>query len=231
MVTLDNAITARLKRDGKHFEVLVDPELALLARKGEDVDLSEMLAVEDVFENASRGEHQSSEDVGKTFGTTDILAVAEHIVKHGELHLTKEQRKQIIDDKRRQVVSAIAAGAFNPQTKAPHPPARIEKAMEEAGIHIDPMKGVDELVNTTMKAIRPIIPIRFDTVEIAVNVPADYAAKSYGEITGFGELQKEEWQSDGSWIGVIKIPAGMQLDFYGLVNRVTKGGAETRLLK
>ena len=93
------------------------------------------------------------------------------------------------------------------------------------------MKGVDELVNTTMKAIRPIIPIRFDTVEIAVNVPADYAAKSYGEITGFGELQKEEWQSDGSWIGVIKIPAGMQLDFYGLVNRVTKGGAETRLLK
>ncbi|HIE31145.1 MAG TPA: ribosome assembly factor SBDS [Methanosarcinales archaeon] len=231
MVTLDNAITARLKRGGKHFEVLVDPELALCSRKGDDVDVSEMLAVEDVFENASRGEHQSREDVESVFGTTDILAVAEHIVKHGELHLTKEQRKQIIDDKRRQVVSAIAAGAFNPQTKAPHPPARIEKAMDEAGINIDPMKSVDELVTATMKAIRPIIPIRFDTVEIAVNVPADYAAKSYGEITGFGELQKEEWQSDGSWIGIIKIPAGMQLDFYGLVNRVTKGNAETRLLK
>lgn len=231
MVTLDNAITARLKHDGKHFEVLVDPELALSLRKGDDVDVSAMLAVEDVFENASRGDHPGKEDVEKTFDTTDIHAIAAHIVKHGELHLTKEQRKQIIDDKRRQVISTIAREAFNPQTKTPHPPSRIEKAIEEAGIHIDPMKSIDELVKMTMDAIRPIIPIRFDTVEIAVKVPADYAAKSYGEITGFGELLKGEWQSDGSWIGVIKIPAGMQLDFYGLVNRLSKGSAETKLLK
>ncbi|MHC1569487.1 ribosome assembly factor SBDS [ANME-2 cluster archaeon] len=231
MVTLDNAITARLKHSGKHFEVLVDPELALRSRKGDDVDISAMLAVEDVFENASRGDHPSKEDVEKTFETTDIHAIAEHIVKHGELHLTKEQRKQLIEDKRRQVVSVIASGAFNPQTKAPHPPSRIEKAMEEAGVHIDPMKSIDELVKTTMKAIRPIIPIRFDTVEIAVKIPADYAAKSYGEVVGFGEVLKEEWQADGSWIGVVKIPAGMQLDFYGLVNRISKGSAETKFLR
>ncbi|MCD6145018.1 MAG: ribosome assembly factor SBDS [Methanosarcinales archaeon] len=231
MVTLDNAITARLKHSGKHFEVLVDPELALRSRKGDDVDISAMLAVEDVFENASRGDHPSKEDVEKTFETTDIHAIAEYIVKHGELHLTKEQRKQLIEDKRRQVVSVIASGAFNPQTKAPHPPSRIEKAMEEAGVHIDPMKSIDELVKTTMKAIRPIIPIRFDTVEIAVKIPADYAAKSYGEVVGFGEVLKEEWQADGSWIGVVKIPAGMQLDFYGLVNRISKGSAETKFLR
>ena len=231
MVTLDNAITARLKRGDKHFEVMVDPELALSLRKGEDVDIADMLAVEDVFENASRGDHPSKESVEGTFETTDIFVIAEHIVKHGELHLTKEQRKQIIEDKRKQVVSIIAQGAFNPQTKAPHPVSRIEKAMEEAGIHIDPMKGIDELVNKTMDAIRPIIPIRFDTVEVAVRIPADYAAKSYGDVVGFGELVKDEWQADGSWIGVVKIPAGIQLDFYGLVNRLTKGGAEIKLLK
>jgi|LGVF01.1.fsa_nt_gb ribosome maturation protein SDO1 len=231
MVTLDNAITARLKHGGKHYEVLVDPELALSLRKGDDVDIPAMLAVEDVFENASRGDHPAEEAVERTFGTTEIYAVAKHIVEHGELHLTKDQRKQILDDKRRQVVGIIAAGAFNPQTKAPHPPARIEKAMDEAGIHLDPMKSVDELVSTTMDAIRPIIPIRFDTVEVAVKIPADYAAKAYGAVAGFGEVRKEEWQHDGSWIGVIKIPAGMQLDFYGIVNRVSKGNAETKLLK
>jgi len=231
MVTLDNAITARLKRGDKHFEVLVDPELALSLRKGDDVDLSAMLAVEDVFENAKVGDHPSKEAVENTFETTDIFVIAEHIVKHGELHLTKEQRKKIIEEKRMQVVSVIAQGAFNPQTRAPHPPSRIEKAMEEARIHIDPMKSIDELVNMAMDAIRPIIPIRFDTVKIAVRIPADYAAKSYGEIAGFGELSKEEWQSDGSWIGVVKIPAGIQLDFYGLVNRLSKGSAETKLLK
>ena len=231
MVTLDKAITARLKRGDKHFEVLVDPELALSLRKGDDVDISAMLAVEDVFENAKVGDHPSTEAVENTFETTDIFAIAEHIVKHGELHLTKEQRKEIVEEKRRQVVSIIAQGAFNPQTKAPHPPSRIEKAMEEAGVRIDPMKGIDELVNMAMTAIRPIIPIRFDTVEVAVRIPADYAAKSYGEIAGFGKLSKEEWQADGSWIGVIEIPAGMQLDFYGIVNRLSKGSAETKLLK
>jgi len=213
MVTLDNAITARLKRGDKHFEVMVDPELALSLRKGEDVDVAAMLAVEDVFENASRGDHPSKESVEGTFETTDIFEIA------------------VIEDKRRQVVSIIAQGAFNPQTKAPHPVSRIEKAMEEAGIHIDPMKGIDELVNKTMDAIRPIIPIRFDTVEVAVRIPADYAAKSYGDVMSFGELVKEEWQADGSWIGVVKIPAGIQLDFYGLVNRLSKGSAETKLLK
>ena len=45
MVTLDNAITARLKRGDKHFEVMVDPDLALSLRKGEDVDIAAMLAV------------------------------------------------------------------------------------------------------------------------------------------------------------------------------------------
>jgi ribosome maturation protein SDO1 len=69
------------------------------------------------------------------------------------------------------------------------------------------------------------------SASIVVRIPADYAAKSYGEIAGFGKLSKEEWQSDGSWIGVIEIPAGMQLDFYGIVNRLSKGSAETKLLK
>ncbi|MEZ5336152.1 MAG: ribosome assembly factor SBDS [Methanolobus sp.] len=119
---------------------------------------------------------------------------------------------------------------MNPQTEAPHPPARIEKAMEEAKVHIDPIKGVDEQVNIVMKAIRPIIPIRFEEVEIAVKVPGEYAAKAYGEIAGFATLVKNEWQNDGSWVAVIKMPAGLQNDFYGLVNHLTKGDAETKLL-
>ena len=61
-------------------------------------------------------------------------------------------------------------------------------------------------------------------------VPATYAPKSYGAIAKFGTLVKEQWQQDGSWVGVVKMPAGMQNDFYGLVNHLTKGDAETKLL-
>lgn len=231
MVTLDKAVVARCKSHGAHFEVLVDPDAALALKRGENIGIDNVLAVEDVFEDASQGERAAEDDLRKAFGTTDIHSAAREIILKGELQLTSEQRKRMQEDKRRRVIDRIAKNALNPQTGSPHPPSRIEKAMEEAGIHIDPFKSVDEIVTEVMKKIRPIIPIRFEEVKIAVKIPPQYAAKSYGDITGFGRLEKQEWQNDGSLVAIIKIPAGMQDDFYGLVNRLTKGEAETKLLR
>ena len=231
MVTLEEAVTARLKSHGIIFEVLVDPEGAFAFRQGEDLNVEDLLAVEDVFENASRGDRSSEEDLKKAFETTDAISIAAKIIKKGEIQLTAEQRKRIIENKRKQVVTIIARNGINPQTGTPHPPARIERAMEEGRVNIDPSKSVEELVNIAMKAIRPIIPIRFEEVNVAVKIPAEYAAKSYGEIATFGKLQKEQWQNDGAWIGVIRLPAGLQNEFYGLVNKLSKGEAETKLLK
>lgn len=231
MVSLDQAVVARLKASGATFEILVDPDKALAFRRGEPMDVASLLAAEDVFSDASRGDRPAEEALQKAFGTTDVVEVAQRILKDGELQLTAEQRRKLVDDKRKQVVTLIARNAINPQTMAPHPPTRIEKAMEEAKVHVDPMRSVDENVKEAMKAIRPIIPIRFEEVQVAVKIPALYAAKAYGDVAAFGELTKQEWQNDGSWICVIKMPAGMQTDFYDALNRKTKGEAQTKLLK
>ncbi|MDK2826825.1 ribosome maturation protein SDO1 [Methanolobus vulcani] len=230
MVSLDESVIARLKKGKHQFEVLVEPEGAFSLKRGDDVNIEDIIAVESVFTDAAQGDHAGESELVSAFETNNIMDVARQIILHGELQLTKEQRKQILEEKTRQVITIIAQNAINPQTRAPHPPARIEKAMEEAKIHIDPLKGVDEQVNIVMKAIRPIIPIRFEEVDVAVRIPAEYAAKSYGEIAGFATLVKNEWQNDGSWVAVIKMPAGLQNDFYGLVNHLTKGDAETKLL-
>ncbi|NYT01927.1 MAG: ribosome assembly factor SBDS [Methanosarcinales archaeon] len=231
MVNLDEAVPARLKSHGVLFEVLVDPDGALALRRGENIPVEEILAVEEVFENASRGDRSAEEDLLKAFETTNVLAIAEKVIKKGEISLTADQRKRFAESKRRQVIEFISRNAINPQTKTPHPPARIEQAMTEAKVNIDPTKSTEELVTITMKAIRPLIPIRFEEVEVAVKIPANYAPKAYGEVAGFGKLTREAWQNDGSWIGVVRIPAGMQTEFYALVNRLTKGDAETKLLK
>ncbi|MBW6469680.1 MAG: ribosome assembly factor SBDS [Methanosarcinaceae archaeon] len=230
MVSLDNSVTARLKKGGKHFEVSVNPDGAFAFKRGENIKIEDILAVESIFENVSTGDHIAESDLIKAFDTGDILEIATIIIQHGELQLTKEQRKHILDEKTKQVINIIAQNAINPQTRTPHPPARIAKAIEEAKIHIDPLKSVDEQVKIVMKAIRPIIPIRFEEVDVAVKIPADYAAKAYGDIASFGTLVKQEWLNDGSWVAVVKIPAGMQNDFYGLINHLTKGDAETKLL-
>ncbi len=230
MVSLDEAVTARLKRGSKHFEVLVEPEGALAFKRGEEVNLEDVLAVETIFEDANRGDRAAESDITNAFETSNPFEIASQILKNGELQLTAEQRKHILEEKKKKVIYTISRNAINPQTRAPHPPARIERAMEEAKVHIDPLKSVDQLVKITMKAIRPLIPIRFEEINVAVKIPPEYAPKAYGDISRSGSILKEEWQNDGSWVAVVRIPAGIQNEFYALLNHLTKGEAQTKLL-
>ncbi len=230
MIPLDQAVVARLESHGERFEILVDPKQAARVRQGEQVDIEEVVAALFVFGNSAKGTKASEEALLKVFQTTEFPAVAKRIIEKGEIHLTAEQRKHMVEEKRRQVINFIARNAVNPQTNLPHPPHRIEMAMEEARVNIDPFKHVDEQVKETVKALRPLLPIRFEELRIAVKIPADYAARAYGDIAAAATLEKEEWQKDGSWICVVRIPAGIQNDFYDLVNKVTKGEGVVKIL-
>jgi ribosome maturation protein SDO1 len=230
MIPLDKAVVARLESHGERFEVLVDPEMAALVRHGEDVDLEDVVAAEYVFSNAAHAEKASEESLKKVFGTTEFDPVARRVIQKGEIHLTADQRRQMIADKRRQVITFISRNAINPQNNLPHPPQRVELALDQAKFNIDPFKHLDELVKEAVKALRPILPIRFEEIHIAVKFPADYAARAFGEIQSAATIEQNEWQKDGSWICVVRIPAGIQEEFFDLVNRLSKGDADVKIL-
>ncbi len=230
MIPLDRAVVARLESHGERFEVLVDPDLAIDIRQGKEINLEDAVAALHIFDNAAHASRAADDALQKAFHSTDFSTVARRIIEKGEIHLTTEQRRKLIADKRRQVITFIARNAINPQSGLPHPPQRIEMAMEEARVNIDPFRHTDELVKDTMKALRPIIPIRFEEVKVAVKIPADYAARAFGDISKAATIEKDEWQKDGSWICIVRIPAGVQSDFYNLINRVSKGEGETRLI-
>ncbi|ADZ10401.1 Shwachman-Bodian-Diamond syndrome protein [Methanobacterium lacus] len=230
MVNLDDAVTARLEYFGEHFEILVDPDLASDFKRGQDINVEDILVVEEIFKDAKKGDKSSEEAMMKAFQTTDHVEVAANILKKGQIQLTAQQRKEMQEEKRLKVVTTIAREAINPQTKLPHPVRRIEIAMDEAKVRIDPFKSVDEQVNTTLKAIRVKIPIRFEKVKVAIRVPGDFSGKVYGAIPEFGKTMQEEWQQDGSWVAVVEIPGGMQDNFYQKLNELTHGQVETKLL-
>ncbi|RAP51624.1 MAG: rRNA metabolism protein, partial [Methanosphaera sp. rholeuAM270] len=197
MVNVDDAVIARLESYGERFEILVDAELAADYKRGEDINIEDVLAVEEVFKDAHKADKASEENMMKAFETTDALEVADIIIKKGNIQITANQRKKMQEEKTRQVITKISQEAINPQTKLPHPPKRIEKAMEEAKVHIDPMKTVEEQIEPTVKAILTKIPIRIEKVQVAVKIPGTYAGKSYSVITQYGKLIKEEWENDG----------------------------------
>ncbi|MCU4718927.1 ribosome assembly factor SBDS [Halapricum hydrolyticum] len=233
MISLDEAVTARLESHGERFEVLVDPDAALAIKRGEfDGELEDVIAAEDVFENASRGDRPPENALEEVFGTTDPLEIIPEVIERGEIQITAEQRKEMQEQKHKQLIQRITRNAVNPQMDdAPHPPERIESALEEAGFRVDPMEPVENQVDEALEALRPVIPIRFDEVTIAVQLPPDYAGSGQSKIREFGDLEREEWQNDGSWVGVIQFPAGLQNDFYDLVNEVSSGTAETRMIQ
>ena len=231
MVSLEKAVVAHLERGGFRFEVLVDPEAAQKIKEGKPLEVMEDLAVDQIFKDSAKGDRAAEENIKKVFGTCEVAQVALVVIKEGEIALTTAQRKEMTEKKRKAIISEIARNAINPQTKAPHPPARIEMAMEEAKVKIDPFKPVEEQVKTVLDALRPLIPIRFEKVNIAVKLKGEDFAKCIGDIRSFGTLKKEEWQANGMWIGVVEMPAGMQTDFMEKINEKTRGSVEIRIMK
>ena len=230
MVNLDDSVIARLEYFGERFEILVDPDLASDFKRGKDIPLEDILAVEEIFKDARKGDKASEEAMMKAFESTDTLEAAAKIIKKGQVQLTSQQRKDMQEEKRKKIIAKITREAINPQTKLPHPARRIEKAMEEARVHIDPFKSVDEQVNVVLKAIRVKIPIRFEKVDIVIKIPGDYTGKVYSVISEFGKTKKEEWQKDGSWIAVVEVPGGLQESFDRKLSELTGGQVETKVI-
>ncbi len=231
MVNVDDAVIARWETHGSRFEVLVDPQAVQDLKDGKDVDLSDKLALDQVFKDAKKGDKISEEYLEKTFHTRNLAEIARQIVLKGEVQVTTEQRHQLQAAKHRQIVTLIARNALNPQTGAPHPPARIESAMAEAKVHVDPFRPVDAQVQEILAKLRPLIPIRFEVVKVRVRVPGQYYPRAIGEVKGLGRISEERWLSDGSWSALVEIPAGVQTELYEKLGARTKGTAETALVK
>jgi len=231
MVRLEDAIIARYEHKGHRFEILVDPNVIDNVKSGKIKNVVDYLVIDQIFKDARKGDRASEEAIREIFGTEDINEIARMIILHGQVQLTTEQRRKMLEEKKRRIIMEIARNAINPQTKAPHPPKRIELAMEEAKVHVDPLKSVEEQIPIVLKALKPIIPIRFEKIKIAVKVSGEYYGKIYGEVTKMGTLLQEEWQKDGSWIGLVEIPAGIQGEFFDMLNKKTHGKVQTKILR
>jgi len=225
----DKYTVARITKDNEHFEVLVKPEKALDFRMGRTLSVNEVLASDTIFSDANKGTKPSEENMRKAFGTTDSLKIAESILSKGTLQLTTEQRRRMIEDKRKQIVDFISRQSVDPRTNLPHPPTRIENAMEQVRFSIDPFKPVEEQAKEIVKLLRPILPLKMEQMTLGVTIPAQYSVKSYGTIKGFGTIKREEWRADGSWYGVLEMPAGVYAPFLDKLGEITKGTGEAKV--
>ncbi len=209
MVSLDDAVLARMEKGGKRYELLVDPDsVEDFKTKPESVDLNNFLAMDEVFHDIRGGERPTGDAIEKTFGTQDIFEIAKTILEKGSIQLTTSQRKARVEQMRQQIVHEIHTQAVDPKTKSPHPKTRIELALEESRYSVDPFKRLDDQVKDAIELLKPMIPLSFESLRIAVRVPGSAFGSASRILRPY--LEKEQWLENGTWAAIVEIPAGMK---------------------
>lgn len=221
----------RYQHAGDKFEILVEPDKGLAYKRGELGEVANVLMVDTIFTDANKGEKASSSKLEEAFGTSDPLEVAVQIFDKGTFLLTAKQRKEMTEQKLRKIISIISRTYVDPQTKLPHPPLRIENALNEVRVSIDPFKEAEEQVKDIVQALRPMLPMSSESVQVAIKIPPEHASRSYGVAKEYGEIKRDEWQADGSWIAVVEVPAAMQIEFMERLGKVTQGNVQSKILK
>lgn len=229
-MSVSKQVVVKYHKDGNEFEILVDADMAYEYITGKRTDALTVLETEEIFKDARKGERQSEDKLKKSFGTTDIAKIAEVILKHGDVPITTEQRNKLLEEKRKQIVEIIAKNSIDPRTNAPNPPLRIENAMRESRVSIDPFKKPAEQVEDVVKKISIILPIKFATVRIEVTIPPEYTNKSFGVLKSYG-MKSDQWLSNGSLQASLEFPAGMQTEFFDRINNATQGKAVVKIIQ
>lgn len=211
------------------FEILVDADLAYQYITNKIKDPITVLETEEIFKDARKGERQSEEKLKKAFGTTELPTIVDKILRKGNVPITTEQKNKLLEDKRKQIINIIARNAIDPRTNAPTPSLRVENAMSEARVSIDPFKSASEQIEEVIKKINMILPIKFAVAKIEVSIPPEYANRCYGVLKEYG-IKSQQWLKDGSLQAAVEFPAGMQSEFFDKINKLTQGKAVTKIL-
>ena len=219
MVSLDSAVLARWEYGGKRYEILVDPNLVDAFRQNpSSVNMDDFLATDEVWHDARGGDRPTEEAIESTFGTQEIDEIAAIILEKGNIQLTTNQRKEMVEQKRQLIIQEIHSTAIDPKAKSPHPKTRIELALEESRFSVDPFKRLDVQVKDAINTLKSLIPLSFEPVRIAFRI----SGSGYGKTSKFLRpyLDKDEWLSNGDWACIIQCPPGMAGNLIGKVKSV-----------
>ena len=222
---------ARFSFEGEKFEILVKPDPALEYKLGKKKDISAVLVSEEIYTDSGKGTKPPTEKLLKAFKTEDPTEIAQIIMQKGDLNLTTDQRRKMIEEKRKQIVEFIAKTYVDPRTHLPHPPLRIELAMKDARVSIDPHYSVPEQVKEIVEKLRSIIALKSENIQLEIVIPAQYASQSYSVLKSVGSLKKEEWQNNGSLKAILEIPAAVRPTVIDRLGSITKGSASVEVMQ
>ncbi len=220
--------TVRLTTEGNKFEILVKPDPALEYKLGKRTDLSGVLVSDEIYSDANKGSRAAGEKLAKYFKTTDHVQIATQILSKGDLSLTTEQRRKMVEDKKKQIIQYISKNFVDPKTHIPHPVMRIESALGEVRLIIDPFKPAEDQAKNVVDALRRILPLKSEILLLTVTIPSQFSTQSYNVLKTAGTFKGDQWLADGSLRVMLEINAGMKSSLLDRIGSISKGTAQVQ---
>jgi len=219
---------ARLRSGKLVFETMVDLDAAMKLKRGENIDINEVIRDTSVYTDQKKGMQAGRDELETVFGTTELAVAVEKIVKKGEIEVTQEFRDEATEQRRKQIIDFLVRNAIDAGTNRPFTPDILESAMKQAGVKIE-NKAIEGQISKIVEALKKIIPLKIETKKIKVRIPAQHTGRVYGLIQEYKE--KEDWMGNGDLEVVLNIPIGIQMNFYDKLNSITHGSAITQEMK
>jgi len=129
-IKLTNVSIVRLKKAKKRFEVACYKNKVIEWRSGIEKDIDNVLQINSVFLNVSKGQTAPSADLKKVFGDKSVDDIILEILNKGEMQVGEKERHAQLERVHNEVISIVASKLVDPKTKRVYTTGMIEKALD-----------------------------------------------------------------------------------------------------
>lgn len=224
-IKLTNVSIVRLKKGGKRFEIACYKNKVQEWRTGVETDIDDVLQINNVFMNVSKGEAAKSGDLQKAFGTADITDVVKEILKKGEIQVGEKEREHDLTALRKEIATLVAEKCVDPATQRPYPVSIIEKAMNEAGYSVKQNKTAKSQITECLKLLQTEskLPIQRARMRIKVTIPSADIDKVKDKILESAETVENEETKETEWDVTMLIDPSQFRVINDLLQKQSKG--------
>lgn len=210
-------------RWGKHtFEVMTQLGSVQKWRDGK-LGLDNVLQSDVIWKNQSKGDKANAAELKEAFQTENNGECLKIILQKGEIQLTTVERREQVEQKRREIIQFIHKYYTDPRTNTPHPVTRIDAALTETKFRVDGDIPAEKQVQEALKKLPEVIPLRRSEILGTLTVPNAYLAQAQSVLSKISaNIQSESYGSDGCVMEISLVPGDYDV-LMSELNRVTKG--------
>ncbi|XP_003747318.1 ribosome maturation protein SBDS [Galendromus occidentalis] len=159
-IRLTNVAIVRMKKCGTRFEIACYKNKVVSWRNKVERNLDEVLQMQVVYTNVSKGQVAKKEDLVKCFGTDDQTKICEEILSKGELQISEKERHTQLESTFKDIANIVADKTVNPETKRPYPVSIIEKSMKDIHFSVKPNRTAKQQALEVIRALEDTIDLQ-----------------------------------------------------------------------